>query len=117
MEKFLKDLFKKVKLNESTISTLIGAVVILLVGILILNYFKKEETEQLGQELQKQEEKAQQEMMAKMLEEKYTVQKGDSLWKIAVGKYSDGYQWPKIAQANNLANPDYLEEGQELELP
>ena len=49
--------------------------------------------------------------------DRYRVQKGDSLWKIAVRAYSDGYKWPTIAKANNLVNPNYIEVGQELKLP
>ncbi|HUW21047.1 MAG TPA: LysM peptidoglycan-binding domain-containing protein, partial [Candidatus Bathyarchaeia archaeon] len=47
----------------------------------------------------------------------YVVQKGDSLWKIAIRTYADGYKWTEIAKTNNLAYPDFLEVGQELKLP
>lgn len=47
----------------------------------------------------------------------YTVQKGDSLWNIAIRAYADGYQWTKIAQANNLANPDLIFSGNVLQIP
>lgn len=47
----------------------------------------------------------------------YTVEKGDSLWKIAIRTYGDGYQWVKIAKANNLANPDIIHVGNVLTLP
>lgn len=47
----------------------------------------------------------------------YTVVSGDSLWKIAVAQYGDGYRWPQIAQSNNLANPDLIHAGNVLVLP
>lgn len=47
----------------------------------------------------------------------YTVVRDDSLWKIAVREYGDGYAWTKIAQANNLANPDLIHAGNVLRLP
>ncbi len=47
----------------------------------------------------------------------YTVVKGDNLWNIAVRAYSDGYKWPEIAKANNIANPGYIEVGQVIKLP
>jgi putative chitinase len=47
----------------------------------------------------------------------YTVAHGDSLWKIALAQYGDGYQWSTIAQANNLANPDLIHAGNVLVLP
>lgn len=46
----------------------------------------------------------------------YTVVQGDSLWKIAVARYNDGYKWPEIAQANSLANPDLIHAGNVLTL-
>jgi putative chitinase len=47
----------------------------------------------------------------------YTVVKGDFLWDIAVRAYGDGYQWVKIANANNLVNPNMIFSGNVLQLP
>ncbi len=47
----------------------------------------------------------------------YVVQKGDSLWTIAVAKYNDGYKWVEIAKANNLSNPSKIETGMKLVIP
>lgn len=47
----------------------------------------------------------------------YTVIKGDSLWKIAVRAYGDGYKWVEIAKANNLKNPNLIHSGNVLILP
>jgi len=47
----------------------------------------------------------------------YTVVRGDYLWKIAVEQLGDGYAWVKIAQLNNLANPDLIHPGNVLTLP
>ncbi len=48
---------------------------------------------------------------------KYTVVKGDSLWKIAESTYGDGERWTEIAKANSLRHPDLIQVGKELELP
>ncbi len=47
----------------------------------------------------------------------YVVVTGDTLWDIAVRAYGDGYAWVKIAQANNLANPDLIHAGNVLTIP
>lgn len=47
----------------------------------------------------------------------YTVVKGDSLWKIAVKAYGDGYKWVEIAKANKLENPGLIYSGNILTLP
>jgi len=49
--------------------------------------------------------------------ESIVVVKGDSLWKIAVRVYNDGYKWTEIAKANNLENPGILLIGQKLIIP
>jgi putative chitinase len=47
----------------------------------------------------------------------YIIQKGDSLWDIAIRAYGDGYKWVEIAKANNLSNPDIINIGNVLKLP
>jgi nucleoid-associated protein YgaU len=49
----------------------------------------------------------------------YKVVRGDSLWKIAVRAYGDGYQWTKIWQENKskLVNPSGLAIGMMLNIP
>lgn len=47
----------------------------------------------------------------------YTVQKGDTLWDIAVKSYNDGYKWTQIAKANNLENPGVIFSGNVLKIP
>jgi nucleoid-associated protein YgaU len=47
----------------------------------------------------------------------YTVQSGDWLSTIAGRAYGDIYQYQKIAQANNLQNPDLIEPGTVIKIP
>ena len=47
----------------------------------------------------------------------YTVVKGDTLWKIAVKSYGDGFAWTRIAKANNLSDPGLIHPGNVLTLP
>jgi nucleoid-associated protein YgaU len=49
----------------------------------------------------------------------YTVEKGDSLWKIAAAHYNDGSKYPVIFEANKpmLEHPDKIYPGQMLRIP
>jgi len=49
----------------------------------------------------------------------YTVQTGDTLWKIAKQAYGDGSKYMKIFEANTdlLKDPDHIYPGQELKIP
>jgi 5'-nucleotidase len=47
----------------------------------------------------------------------YTVQRGDTLWRIATNQYGDGKQWQKIAAANPGVTPQSLKVGQVLTIP
>lgn len=53
------------------------------------------------------------EIEPKMVEE-YTVQKGDSLWKIGVKICNNGYVWTRVARDNSIRNPNLIEIGQKL---
>lgn len=46
----------------------------------------------------------------------YTALEGDCLWNIAITQYNDGYMWTRIAQLNNLPDPDFIMVGQVLKL-
>lgn len=49
----------------------------------------------------------------------YTVQSGDTLWKIAEEEYGNGEDYQKIFEANRklLENPDHILPGQKLIIP
>ena len=49
----------------------------------------------------------------------YTVQKGDTLWKIAAKELGSGHRWKYIYELNKkrIKNPDKLQAGMRLELP
>ncbi len=49
--------------------------------------------------------------------QKYTVVKGDNLWRIATEFYGDGFQWHRIAKANNLKHPQLIHAGNVLSVP
>ena len=47
----------------------------------------------------------------------YTVVSGDTLWAIAERFYGDGSKYPKIAEANNIENPDLIYPDKVLYIP
>ena len=110
---------KYFKSTEEVVSMFLGLVIVVVVGSLIFNYFQKNKgtidipgastdiklTDTVGDRLTVNGEKI------------YEVIEGDSLWKIAVKEYNDGYVWGKIAAANNLKNASVISVGQKLVLP
>ncbi|MBU0619386.1 LysM peptidoglycan-binding domain-containing protein [Patescibacteria group bacterium] len=120
MEKFFKSIFKKARLNESTLSMILGALVVVVVGILIFNYFAKTEEQvvvegevsEFGEMVMKEEGTT-----PDGLPSKHTVAKGEHLWEIAEKYYDSGYNWVDIAETNNLADANILLIGQELTIP
>lgn len=47
----------------------------------------------------------------------YVVKSGDNLWNISKSFYGNPNESNKIVQANNLANPDKIQVGQQLKIP
>ncbi len=47
----------------------------------------------------------------------YTVQAGDNLSKISKKFYGNANEYPKIASANGISNPDLIRVGQNLKIP
>lgn len=113
---YLSKIESDIKSNQSKLSMVLGALIILVVGILIYNYFNKNKPS-LGPAQQTQQEQEQQDISPEQLPGKYTVKDGDTLFNIADKYYHDGYKYNEIVKANNLANPDLLEKGQVLNIP
>ncbi len=116
---------KYFKSSEEVISMFLGLVIVLVMVGLVVNYFQKRRGSVELSGLINTQTKVANETSGdgKMLPgpEKisgtYKVKSNDSLWKIAVANYGDGYAWTKIAKANNLKNPGVLVTNQELVLP
>lgn len=113
---YTKSLLKKLKLNESAISRFLGLLVVIVLGLLVYNYFRG-----VNQPLEKEAEIPSlpevEEIKVSDLPTVYTVKEGDNLWKIAEVIYDSGYNWVDIARENKLVNPDGLRVGQELTIP
>ncbi len=103
----LKSILKTLKLNESTISTVLGAIVILVLGIFVINYFKHLPTSNQLPAAATTENN---------IQTTHKVAKGETLSQIAFKYYKSG-DWKKIADVNNITNPNIIEIGQELKIP
>lgn len=107
----------EIKSNQSYLNLVLGLLIILVAGILVINYFKKSQVN-LGPAQQTTNEQVQaKDVEPNNLPGKYTVKEGDTLFNIAQAYYNDGYKFPEIAKANNIANSDAIEVGQVLEIP
>ena len=165
----VKSFLKKIKLNEDTISMALGVLVIFVVGILLINYFRtvnkstnKGEVSSTNtevtalvsptakltpiskptststptptvtptKEVAKPTTKIEIKPTVKLeinpigktdslTKGDYTIQAGDSLWKIAEKTYGDGYKWTSIYEANKEiigANPSLIKVGVKISL-
>jgi nucleoid-associated protein YgaU len=107
----LKSILKALKLNESTISMVLGALVIVVVGVLVVNYFKDQGGKIPFLSTGNKTEEVQ------TLPKSHTVAQGENLWTIAEKYYGSGYNWVDIASENNLSDADVISEGQTLTVP
>lgn len=106
----------EIQSNQSKVSLFLGALIVLVIGILVFNYFQRNKAT-LGPAQQTTVEQQQQDVTPDQLPGKYTVKSEDTLFNIAKKYYSDGSLFAEIAKANNLTDPDTIEEGQVLQIP
>jgi nucleoid-associated protein YgaU len=97
---------------DSYVSLALGLAVVLVVGMITFNYFKAKM--QPGLTGDKKTEASQ---AATMLPAKHTVVEGETLWSISEKYYKTGYNWVDIQKANDISNPDSIENGQTLTIP
>ena len=102
---------RNIKFNESTISVVLGLLVLFSVIYLVVNYFKNRN---LGETIPAQNTET---TVTPQKGKSYTVAKGDTLWGIAENAYGSGFNWTDIAQENGFINPNNITEGQTLAVP
>lgn len=84
---------------------ILGAIVLVIVGVLVVNYFKDKGSVNIPANSTISETKSE-----------HVVIKGETLWSIAENSYGSGYNWIDIKDANNLQS-DEIEIGQKLVIP
>src|SRR5689334_6142411 len=107
--------------NNSLLNIILGGLIVIVVGILVYNFFTNRPQDNLGpaqQVAQTTETPVPTGDVAKEnLPGSYTVKEGDTLFTIAQSYYGDGYQYQEIADANNMADVNALEVGQVITIP
>jgi len=119
VETRIKNILKFFKMNENTISTAMGGVVVLVIAGLIFNYFRTTNLKTWQGLLNSDngssttsEEKTEDSALAT-----YKVVKGDDLWHIAEKYYKSGYNYVDIIKENKLKSTGLIEPGMELVIP
>jgi len=121
--------------RESLISIVLGAIVVIIIGALAFRYFTTRNTpevapeengatdtqnvvevQELPSEVQLEETEDGQQVPAN-LPAAYTVQSGDSTWKIAEAFYGSGFNYVDIERENSLTTDQGLTVGQKLTIP
>lgn len=117
----IKNILKFFKLNEDTISTLMGIVVVILIGGMMFNYFRTSNLKTWQGVLLNEESPA---TTSAEVEEKktqeittYKVVKGDDLWHIAEEHYKSGYNYVDLIKENKLDSNGVITAGMELRIP
>ena len=87
---------------------LLGAIVIIVTGVLIVNYFDARKGETIP---------AAETENSTSLPATHIIAEGEDLWKISEKYYGSGYNWIDIAKENNISNPDQIAAGDELSIP
>jgi nucleoid-associated protein YgaU len=126
MQKATKNILKNLKQNESAISTFLGALVVLVAGVLLYNYFtstspkpeinQESETVAMAGEVELMEE-SEGTFVPKGLPTTHTVAAGDHLWAISQTYYGNGYNWVDIVEVNQITDPGLIEVGTQLTIP
>ncbi len=113
IKKKQKNILKKINFSESYTSLILGAIVVLIAGILLLSFGKISRNNQTSSARDISKIDAQKSNTSST----YTINPGDDLWSISENVYHDGFKWVEIAKVNNLENPGLIHVGNKLIIP
>jgi putative chitinase len=112
------------KFPESYTSLILGAIVVLVAGILFISFARGNrnmQTSSTKEGPKAEEQKSQKKSITTNSDSKtsstYTIKPGDDLWSISEDVYKDGYKWVEIARMNKLENPGLIHAGNKLTIP
>jgi len=104
------------KFTESYTSLVLGAITVLIAGILIVSFAKINRITQTSSTADTPKT-WDQIFKDSNTSSTYTVRPGDDLWTISENVYNDGFKWVEIAKLNRLENPGLIYAGDKLTIP
>ena len=109
--------FSKVNFTESYTSLILGAIVVLVIGILFFSFAKGNRNIQTSSVSDESRMEQTSDDKPTTTSSTYTIKAGDDLWSISENIYSNGYKWLEIAKVNKLKNPGLIHVGNKLSIP
>ena len=113
---YLSRIESELQSNQSRLNMVLGALIVLVIVILVFNYFNRGKSD-LGPAQSTTNESMQEDLTPESLPGNYTVNDGDPLFPLAAKYYNDGYKYSEIASVNSITNVDSIEAGQVLDIP
>ncbi len=103
--------FAKINWGESYASFILGAIIVIVLGLVVANYFTRR-----GNQIDTGDQVGPAQQQTGQTKE-YKVERGDSLSKISEKFYGKSDYWPELASANKIVNPNLILVDQTLNIP
>ncbi len=96
-----KDITTQIKLGESYVSLILGAIVVLGLSIIFFIFVKESSFNRSTNSISNTQTPSIPSTITNP-SKTYVLQDGEGLWDVAVKFYGDGYRWTDIAKANHM---------------
>lgn len=107
---------QKINWQESYTSLILGAIIVIILGLLVANFFsKRNELQQIS--TGEQTQMTQQAEASPSAGSEYTIRANDSLSKISEAAYGSQDHWMAIASVNDIKTPNIINQGDKIKLP
>lgn len=113
---FFEKIQQDLSLNQSSLSFVLGILILVVLGLLVFNYFNKSQGT-VGPSQQTNQTQPAPDVTKENLPGKYSVKEGDTLFSIAEKYYGDGHFYPKIVEENKLPDENLITTDQILTIP
>ncbi len=103
--------------NNSLLNLILGALILVVLGVLVFNYFSGSSPEEgILEPAPQTKNESSVDVSKENLPGTYTVKSGDTLYSIAQNYYGNGFLYPTIVEENKLPSEN-LEVGQKITIP